>query len=110
MNVVSVSIGESFPREVAAVAGGVDHDVSGAGCCTSFEDCLEGGEVAVVFGEGQVVNKENKLERVFCKLFDEGWYQVQLGFFFASMSLSPLFRYSFAIALMVELFPVPASP
>ena len=63
---VQVAAGTVFPvllDEVAAVAGGVDHEISALTVYASFKYRFKGCEVSVVAGEAQIINEEYELQR-----------------------------------------------
>ena len=80
VNIISFPAAERFLHEVSAVAGCIDNDVFGTRRGTSFKNCFQGSKLIVGFGKGQIINKEDELERVCCELFDDRGYQIQLGF------------------------------
>ena len=81
MQVGALTVGEILLDQMTAVAGRIDREVCGTCRDTAFEDCLESSEVVVVTAEGKVVDKEDKLERVFAQLVDQVRDFVQLALF-----------------------------
>ena len=81
VDVITGTVAQGFLDEMAAVGGGVHHNILAAAAHATFQNGFQRGKVVVVGRKAQVVNEQNELEWVLGQAIQQGRNLIQLVLF-----------------------------
>ena len=81
MDVITGTVAQGFLDEMAAVGGGVHHNILAAAAHATFQNGFQRGKVVVIGRKAQVVNEQNELEWVLGQAIQQGRNLIQLVLF-----------------------------